>query len=73
MACRVLLAEQIVKLSDAQLAYLFRAARIEQLHQNMKDGAVSEREVSIEDWVALFKLKRSEITDHPGCSARQIP
>ncbi len=66
---RVLLSGLLEKLSDAQIADLFRAARIERLHQKLGDGAHGEREVTIGDWVALFKQKRSEITDHPGCSA----
>jgi hypothetical protein len=64
---RVLLSEQLAKLSDAQIADLFRAARIERLHQMRSDDDGGEREVTIDDWVALFKQKRSEITDHPGC------
>jgi hypothetical protein len=67
---RALLSEQLGKLSDAQIADLFRAARIERLHQKLQDGDHSEREVTIHDWVELFKQKRSEITEHPGCKPR---
>ncbi len=67
---RVLLAEQLEKLSDAQIADLFRAARVERLHQKIDNGDHGEREVTIDDWVELFKLKRSEITGHPGCKSR---
>jgi hypothetical protein len=67
---RALLSEQLKKLSDAQIADLFRAARIERLHQKIKDGDHGEREVTIADWVDLFKQKRSEITEHPGCKPR---
>jgi hypothetical protein len=66
-AGRALLARQLGQLSDAQIADLFRAARIDRLHQTMSDGAAGRREVTVEDWVALFKLKRDEITNHPGC------
>ena len=66
-AGRALLAGQLAQLSDAQIAGLFRAARIERLHQTMPDGAGGRREVTVEDWVALFKAKRDEITHHPGC------
>jgi hypothetical protein len=33
----------------------------------MSDGASGRREVTVEDWVALFKEKRDQITKHPGC------
>jgi hypothetical protein len=67
---RVLLSEQLVKLSDAQIADLFRAARVEKLPQHVDDGAHGLREVTIGDWVQLFKQKVSEITDHPACRLR---
>jgi len=67
---RALLSDLLLKLSDAQIADLFRVSRIEQLHQKVKDGHDGEREVTIDDWVELFKQKRSEITDHPGCKSR---
>ena len=67
---RALLAEQLEKLSDAQIADLFRVARIERLHQKIDDGDHGAREVTIDDWVELFKQKRSEITEHPGCKPR---
>jgi hypothetical protein len=66
-AGRVLLARQMEQLSDAQIADLFRAARIERLHQTIPDGDSGRREVTLEDWVELFKKKRDEITKHPGC------
>jgi hypothetical protein len=69
-AGRALLAEQLAKLSDRQIADLFRAARVELLELTVRDGARGKRPVTIEDWVELFKAKRSEITDHPGCPAR---
>jgi hypothetical protein len=64
---RALLARQMQQLSDTQIAELFRAARIEKLHQTTSDGSSGRREVTVEDWVALFKKKRDEITNHPGC------
>lgn len=67
---RVLLSRLLAELSDSQIADLFRAARIESLHQTLEDGADGEREVTVADWVELFKQKRSEITEHPGCPPR---
>ena len=64
---RALLARQMGQLSDAQIADLFRAARVEKLHQTTSDGSGGQRAVTVEDWVALFKKKRDEITRHPGC------
>jgi hypothetical protein len=64
---RALLAERLAQLSDSQIADLFRAARVEQLHQTIKDGASGRREVTVEDWVELFKQKRDEVTQHAGC------
>lgn len=69
-AGRMLLAKQLDELSDTQIADLFRAARIERLHQTISDGSSGRREVTLEDWVELFKMKRDEITRHPGCEAR---
>jgi len=67
---RALLAEQLAKLSDAQIADLFRAARVERLPQMLDDGAHERRRVTIDDWVQLFKQKRSEITEHASCRPR---
>ena len=64
---RALLASLLERLSDRQIADLFRAARVERLHQTTSDGRDGRREVTIDDWVALFKKKRDEITGHPGC------
>ena len=55
---RALLAKQLERLSDRQIADLFRAARIDRLGQ-----------ATVEDWVRLFKLKRDEISEHTGCAA----
>lgn len=64
---RALLAKQLEQLTDEQIADLFRAARVERLHQITSDGASGPREVTVADWVELFKKKREEITKHPGC------
>ena len=64
---RALLDSLLRQLSDRQIADLFRAARIERLHQTTSDGRGGRREVTIDDWVNLFKRKRDEITRHPGC------
>jgi hypothetical protein len=64
---RALLAKQLAKLSDRQIADLFRAARIDRLHQMTTDADGTSREVTLHDWVELFKAKRAEITEHPGC------
>ncbi|HZI92870.1 MAG TPA: hypothetical protein VFE84_01390 [Patescibacteria group bacterium] len=67
---RALLARQLEQLSDKQIADLFRAARIDRLHQMTTDGHSPPREVTVQDWVDLFKKKRSEITQHPACPRR---
>lgn len=67
---RALLSGQLARLSDAQIADLFRAARVDELPQKLDDGAHGRRDVTIDDWVQLFKQKRSEITEHPGCPPR---
>lgn len=64
---RALLASLLERLSDRQIADLFRAARVERLHQTTSDGRGGRREVTVDDWVALFKKKRDEIVRHPGC------
>ena len=68
---RALLAGQLEQLTDAQIVDLFRAARIERLHQMISDGSSGRREVTLEDWVELFKKKRDEITKHPGCPTQR--
>jgi hypothetical protein len=65
---RALLAQQLSQLSDDQIADLFKAGRIEGLHQKIGDDDDNEsREVTIDDWVALFKMKRDQITQYTGC------
>ena len=64
---RALLASLLERLSDRQIADLFRAARVERLHQTTSDGRGGRREVTLDDWVALFRKKRDEIVLHPGC------
>jgi hypothetical protein len=70
---RALLSKLLAELSDAQIADLFRAARIEKLHQTMPDGAFGRREVTVDDWVKLFKEKREEIATHSGCRPSRRP
>jgi hypothetical protein len=65
-AGRALLASLLDRLSDRQIADLFRAARVDRLHQTTRENGRA-REVTIDDWVALFRAKREEITHHPGC------
>lgn len=64
---RAFLARLLAQLSDDQITDLFRAGRVERLHQTMSDGPSGSREVTLKDWVGLFKQKRDEITRHPGC------
>jgi hypothetical protein len=68
---RALLASLLAKLTDAQIADLFRAARIETLHETLPGGSNGRREVTVDDWVALFKQKVDEITNHPGCKTQR--
>ncbi len=70
-AGRALLASLMTQLSDTQIGDLFRAARLESLHQTRSDGSAGRREVTLEDWVVLFKAKRDEITQHPGCPSHR--
>ncbi len=69
-AGRALLAAQLDALSDKQIADLFRVARVEALHETFLDETRRVREVTIDDWVALFKKKRREITEHARCPDR---
>jgi hypothetical protein len=64
---RQLLAAQMSRLSDKQIADLFRVARVESLGLERNAGAAGDQPVTISDWVELFKAKRKEITEHPGC------
>ena len=70
---RSLLARQMEQLSDSQIADLFRAARIDRLHQMTTKDHSAPREVTLRDWVELFKKKRDEITEHPACPQRDGP
>ena len=66
-AGRALLADLLGRLSDRQIADLFRVARVERLGLETTDAEGRKRPVTIDDWVRLFKEKRREITEHPGC------
>lgn len=61
---RALLASLLGKLSDKQIADLFRAARVDVLAKNEPAVVGSDgkpHHVSVEDWAAAFKKKRAEI------------
>lgn len=64
---RALLARLLSSLTDKQITDLFRASRIERLDQWLTEDNGKRRRVTIKDWVLLFKTKRAQITDHPGC------
>jgi len=64
---RALLADLLGRLSDRQIADLFRVARVDRLGLELKDPEGGKRPVAIDDWVRLFKDKRREITEHPAC------
>jgi hypothetical protein len=66
-AGRALLASLLSRLSDRQIADLFRAARVERLHQTTLDATGSVRDVTVKDWVTLFETKRDAIVRHGGC------
>jgi hypothetical protein len=56
-AGRQFLADLLIQLSDSQLHDLFEVARFE--HRTL----ASERPVTVDEWVAAFRRKRSEIVD----------
>jgi hypothetical protein len=58
-AGRRFLAERLSLLTDKQLLDLFTAARVER-----RKESVAGRPVTAEDWVRVFKEKRSQIVDH---------
>jgi hypothetical protein len=57
---RAFLAGLLVQLSDAQLHALFETARVT---LRSEEEAAHSPSASIDDWVAAFKMKRSEIVD----------
>lgn len=58
-AGRKFLADRLSQLSDAQLRDLFTAARVEE-----RPDRVDGRQATVADWVAAFKDKRAQITEH---------
>jgi hypothetical protein len=58
-AGRSFLAERLSRLSDKQLRDLFTASRVEQRKEQWNG-----REVTVDDWVRVFKEKRDQIADH---------
>jgi len=60
-AGRAFLAGLLVQLSDAQLRDLFETARVE---RRPRDPRQDGPPASVDEWVAAFKRKRSEIVEH---------
>jgi hypothetical protein len=58
-AGRRFLAERLGLLSDKQIVDLFTAARVDR-----RKDSVGGRQVTVDDWVRVFKQKRSEIANH---------
>jgi hypothetical protein len=58
-AGRRFLAERLSLLSDKQLLDLFMAARVER-----RKDSVEGRQATADDWVRVFKQKRSEVVNH---------
>jgi hypothetical protein len=58
-AGRRFLAERLGLLSDKQLLDLFMAARVER-----RKDSVEGRQATADDWVRVFKQKRSEVVNH---------
>ena len=62
-AGRKFLSDLLNQLTDQQIANLFIVARAERTDETLLDQG-REREVTIDDWVRVFKKKRQEINDH---------
>ena len=60
---RKFLSDLLNQLTDQQIANLFIVARAEKTDETLLDQG-QEREVTIDDWVKVFKKKRQEISDH---------
>ena len=58
-AGRRFLAERLSLLTDAQLEALFTAARVEK-----RKDRIDGHQVTVADWVRVFKEKRAQIVDH---------
>ena len=59
-AGRQLLSGQLARLSDEQIADIFRASQVERRKETVGVGG-GVRPVTITDWVEVFKRKRDEI------------
>lgn len=59
---RAMLASLLGALSDEQIRDLFRASRVERRGETIEAGE-SARPVTLDDWVAVFHRKRSEIAE----------
>lgn len=65
---RKFLADELMKLSDAQIRDLFSSVPVDKAGETIKvDG--KERPVTVDDWAAAFKTKRQEIVER-DCSAK---
>jgi hypothetical protein len=58
---RRFLAEQLAKLSDSQIRDLFTVSNVERRGEEI-DVNGTKRKVTVDDWVRVFKRKRSEIS-----------
>jgi hypothetical protein len=61
-AGRRFLAGRLSALSDRQLRDLFTVSRVEMRGEEMDGADGKKRKVTVDDWVRVFKRKRSEIT-----------
>jgi hypothetical protein len=61
-AGRRFLAQQLTRLSDKQLRDLFTASNVEKRGETITGADGVKRPVTVDDWVRVFKRKRSEIT-----------
>jgi hypothetical protein len=60
---RKFLANLLNQLTDQQIANLFIVARAEKTDETFSDQG-RKRDVTVDDWVQVFKRKRQEINDH---------
>jgi hypothetical protein len=60
---RKFLSDLLNQLTDQQIADLFIVARAEKTDETIVDQG-RKRDVTVDDWVRVFKRKRQEISDH---------
>jgi hypothetical protein len=60
-AGRRFLATQLAKLSDRQIRDLFTASNVVKRGEEIDGAGGKKRKVTVDDWVRVFKRKRSEI------------